>query len=106
MVGALENARLYEDTRSTEESLRDQASLLSLTHDAIFVCHMNGVLKYWNRGAQELYGWTAEEAIGNVTHDLLKAIFPIAREEIAAEVMRTGRWEASLYRSKRTAGRL
>lgn len=38
---------------------------------------MNGVLKYWNRGAQELYGWTAEEAIGNVTHDLLKTIFPI-----------------------------
>jgi PAS domain S-box-containing protein len=100
-ASALENARLYEDTRSTEESLREQASLLSLTHDAIFVCHMNGVLKYWNRGAQELYGWTAEEAIGNVTHDLLKTIFPIAREEIAAEVMRTGRWEGELVRIKK-----
>jgi PAS domain S-box-containing protein len=100
-ASALENARLYEDTRSTEESLREQASLLSLTHDAIFVCHMNGVLKYWNRGAQELYGWTAEEAIGNVTHDLLKTIFPIAREEIAAEVMRTGRWEGELVQIKK-----
>jgi PAS domain S-box-containing protein len=98
---ALENTRLYEDSRSTEESLREQASLLSLTHDAIFVCHMNGVLKYWNRGAQELYGWTAEEAIGNVTHDLLKTIFPIAREEIAAEVMRTGRWEGELVQIKK-----
>ena len=100
-ASALENARLYEDTRSTEESLREQASLLSLTHDAIFVCHMNGVLKYWNRGAQELYGWTAEEAIGNVTHDLLRTIFPIAREEIAAEVMRTGRWEGELVQIKK-----
>jgi PAS domain S-box-containing protein len=100
-ASALENARLYEDTRSTEESLREQASLLSLTHDAIFVCHMNGVLKYWNRGAQELYGWTADEAIGNVTHDLLKTIFPIEREEIAAEVMRTGRWEGELVQIKK-----
>jgi PAS domain S-box-containing protein len=100
-ASALENARLYEDTRSTEESLREQASLLSLTHDAIFVCHMNGVLKYWNRGAQELYGWTAEEAIGKVIHDLLKTIFPIAREEVAAEVMRKGRWEGELVHIKR-----
>ncbi len=41
-----------------------QASLLNLTHDTIFVRDMNDVITYWNRGAQELYGWTAEEAIG------------------------------------------
>lgn len=38
-----------------------QASLLNLTHDTIFVRDMSDVIAYWNRGAQELYGWTAED---------------------------------------------
>src|SRR6202166_482661 len=41
-----------------------QASLLNLTHDTIFVRDMDNVVMYWNRGAQELYGWTPEKAIG------------------------------------------
>ena len=49
-----------------------QASLLNLTHDTIFVRDMNDVITYWNRGAQELYGWTAEEAIGKRAHELLQ----------------------------------
>jgi PAS domain S-box-containing protein len=98
---ALENTRLYEDSRRAEETLREQASLLSLTHDAIFVCDINGILKYWNRGAQGLYGWTAEEATGKVTHDLLKTIFSAPHEDIVAEVMRTGRWEGELVQTKK-----
>src|SRR5208282_4992001 len=41
-----------------------QASLLNLTHDTIFVRDMDFVITYWNHGAQELYGWTPEEATG------------------------------------------
>ena len=41
-----------------------QACLLNLTHDTIFVRDMSDVITYWNRGAQELFGWTAQEAIG------------------------------------------
>ena len=43
-----------------------QANLLNLTHDTIFVRDMNDTIVYWNRGAQELYGWSAEEAIGKL----------------------------------------
>ena len=39
-----------------------QASLLNLTHVTIFVRDMSDVITYWNHGAQELYGWTAEDA--------------------------------------------
>jgi PAS domain-containing protein len=53
-----------------------QASLLNLTHDTIFVRDMSDVIAYWNRGAQELYGWTAEEAIGKRAHELLQSVFP------------------------------
>src|SRR5262249_20731422 len=54
-----------------EEMLREQASLLDLTHDAIFVRDMNGIITYWNRGAEALYGWTAEEAEGRSAPELL-----------------------------------
>lgn len=51
------------ERKRIEQTLREQVNLLSLTHDAIVVCDMNRVIKYWNRGAEELYGWTAEQAM-------------------------------------------
>jgi PAS domain S-box-containing protein len=62
---------------------------------------MNRVIKYWNRGAEELYGWTAEQAIGNVIYDLLKTVFPVPVEQIETEVMSTGRWEGELVHTKK-----
>src|SRR6202140_562300 len=63
-----------------------QASLLNLTHDPIFVRDMSDVITYWNRGAQELDGWTAEDAIGQGAHELLQTAFPSPVEEIRAEL--------------------
>jgi K+-sensing histidine kinase KdpD len=63
-----------------------QASLLNLTHDTIFVRDMSDVITYWNRGAQELYGWKAEEAIGKHAHQLLQTVFPMSIDEIRAEL--------------------
>ena len=83
-----------------------QASLLNLTHDTIFVRDMSDVITYWNRGARELYGWTAEDAVGRRTHDLLQTIFPAPLEEINAELLRTGRWEGDLIHTKRDGTKL
>jgi len=77
-----------------------QASLLNLTHDTIFVRDMNGVISYWNRGAQELYGWTAEQALGRRSHELLKTVYPSSLGEIRAELLATGRWEGELEKSR------
>ena len=77
-----------------------QASLLNLTHDTIFVRDMSDVITYWNRGAQELYGWRAEEAIGKRSHVLLRTVFPAPLDDIAADLLRTGRWEGELEKTK------
>ena len=59
-----------------------QANLLNLTHDFIFVRDMSDVITYRNRGAEELYGWTAEHAIGRHADELLRTVFPVPFEEI------------------------
>jgi DNA-binding NtrC family response regulator len=77
---ATREAEEIAELRRSEEILREQANLLNLTHDTIFVMDMEGVIKYWNHGAEEQYGWAAEEALGKVVHDLLKTAFPIPLE--------------------------
>jgi PAS domain S-box-containing protein len=81
--------------------LREQASLLSLTHDSIYVRDMKAVIRYWNRGAEMLYGWSTEEAVGEVAHELLKTIFPVSLHQIETELLASGRWEGELSQSRK-----
>ena len=92
--------RAEADLRQSRDVLREQASLLDLTHDTVFVMDLEGVIKYWNRGAEERYGWTAKQAVGRVVHDLLKTVFAATLEQIKAKVMRAGRWEGELVHTK------
>jgi PAS domain S-box-containing protein len=87
--------------RSAEVTLERQAGLLDGTHDTIFVRDMNDVITYWNRGAEDLYGWKREEALGKVTHDLLQTKFPARLDEIRADMFAAGRWEGELVHHKR-----
>jgi PAS domain S-box-containing protein len=81
---------------AVEATLREQADLLELTHDAIFVRDMDDSITYWNRGAEVLYGWPREEAVGRRATDLLQTRFPAVQEEIRAELLREGAWEGEL----------
>ena len=86
--------------KQNEVALREQANVLSLTHDAILIRDLTGTIKDWNRGAEELYGWSKQQAIGKLAPDLLKTVFPVPLEQIHADVLRTGRWEGELVRTK------
>ena len=98
---ALVITSLMFKVRKSLEVLREQAGLLNLTHDTVFVRDMNDVITYWNRGAEERYGWTREEAVGKVFHQLMQTIFRVPLEEINTALLRTGRWEGELVHSKR-----
>ena len=102
VTGLVRRARgLAQAALGSQKALAEQASLLDLTHDSVFVRDMNDVITYWNRGAEERYGWTREEALDKVTHQLLQTVFPASLAEINAELHRTGRWEGELIHTKR-----
>jgi len=87
--------------RIRENRYREQAELLDLIFDAVIVRNAKDEITYWNRGAEELYGWDAEEVLGKVTHELFQTVFPKALAEIQAEILETGYWEAELMHRRR-----
>src|SRR6478735_2318064 len=92
--------------QSADIVIRERARLLDLTHETAFTRDMNDVITYWNRGAEELYGWRRDEAIGQVSHQLMKTAFPAPLEKITAELFHTGRWEGELVHAKRDGTRV
>ncbi len=101
---ALEMAQRNRAERALKEhatKLRDQAALLELAHDAIFVRDMAGRITYWNTAAEELYGWTRGDALGRVSHELLTTQFPDTLEDIIADLLRNGKWDGELQHQKK-----
>jgi PAS domain S-box-containing protein len=83
--------------RAAEETLREQAALLELVPDAILVRdYTTGTIQYWNSGAETLYGWSAAEAIGRNSDDLLGTRLPRALDEICVELGEAGQWEGEV----------
>jgi len=93
-------------SQSAALTLREQASLLDITHDAIIGRDLHDVITYWNRGAELLYGWPREEAIGKVPHELIRTVFPMPLAEIKAALLAADRWEGELVHTKRDGTKL
>jgi PAS domain S-box-containing protein len=97
-------ANVQERTAELERSnrqLRTQTELLRLAHDAVIVRNHDGRISFWNRGAEEVYGWPAAEAVGETSHQLLHTTFPIPRDDIEAVTREQGRWEGELVHRRR-----
>ncbi len=80
--------------RESEEDLKRQAAMLNVSNEAIFTWNYNSGILSWNQGAERLYGYTAEEAIGRISYELLNTEFPIElkkfKEILLIEKMWTG----------------
>ena len=81
------------------EALHEQAELLDLAHDTIMVHDLHGTIRFWNHGAEEMYGYSKEQATGKISHELLRTVFPRPLAEIHAELLQKGRWEGELTRT-------
>lgn len=67
----------------------------------LIIRDLNGRITYWSSGAEGLYGWPREEAVGRMAAELLATEFPIALTEIEAELARDGHWRGELRRRRR-----
>jgi PAS domain S-box-containing protein len=97
---------MLAETQEYHNRLAEQAHLLDLSNDAIMVRDTTGKIVYWNRGAEEIYGWTRAEALGKVKADLLQTEFPEPLEQINARLLRDGRWTGELIQTRRDGTRI
>lgn len=89
-------ARDLTGRRHAEEQLRQQAALLNIANDAILVRDFNDRVIFWNKSAERIYGWTAGEAIGRDTKELLYQEVPAERQQAERTLLEKGEWSGEL----------
>jgi PAS domain S-box-containing protein len=94
------------EQRRAIEDLRKHTELLQLAHDAIIVRDVDSVILFWNRGAQETYGWSAAEACGNVSHQFLGTEFSESFDQMHETLFRQGWWEGELVHLTKGGARI
>jgi PAS domain S-box-containing protein len=82
--------------KRAEEKLREQATLLDHARDAILVRDLQDRVVFWNRSAETLYGWTAEEVVGKNVRDLLYQKDSTQFDQARRSLMETGEWSGEL----------
>ena len=111
IMGVVLIFRNISEKRVAEKRLAEQAAELRQTVHlmegvACFVRDLQDTIVYWNPGAADLYGFSAEEALGRVSHSLLKTEFPAQLNEILAQVYTAGAWDGELLHARRDGGRI
>lgn len=94
-----------EDDKTTQESphtiQQHLTYLVDLAHDAIIVRDPTSTIIFWNQGASSLYGWSEEEALGKISHELLQTRFPQSLEVTDGVLEQLGQWEGHLLHTRR-----
>ena len=96
-----ERKQAEESLEAQAAMLREQAQLIDLAHDAIIIRDMKGTIIFWNHGAETIYGWQREEALGHNASALLQSQMDVPPEEFKTQLTATGHWEGELTRSTR-----
>ncbi len=91
------------DRQQADFLIREQASLLDKSRDAILVRDLDHRVKYWNKSAERLYGWTAAEAIGHTVQELFQ-VDANAYSKAHAETLLHGEWFGEMHKTNK-AGR-
>jgi PAS domain S-box-containing protein len=92
--------------RQEQIATAEQASLIELTQDSALVIDMEGKILLWSRGAEAMLGYSKAQAIGQISHKLLRTEFPQPLAEIRAELLRSGHWEGDLVKTAQDGRRI
>jgi PAS domain S-box-containing protein len=81
--------------------MQDARNEVILSRNAIMIRNGDGTIRYWSHGAQQLYGWESDDALGMTSHDLLETVFPVPLEVIEEELRIKGYWNGNLIHKRR-----
>lgn len=96
-VNITERRQVEEALRKSEERLRQQMRLVELSRSPIFVWDFDGGVLEWNRGSEELYGYTREEVLGRKKEDFLRPIVPGSSfQQLRRELLDNGSWSGQI----------
>jgi PAS domain S-box-containing protein len=82
------------ERKNAEDSLRVLAG--ALDQSTVLVRALDGMVTHWTAGCARLYGWIADEAVGQNVHELLKSTFPASLEQIQNQLLHSGTWNGEL----------
>jgi two-component system CheB/CheR fusion protein len=88
-----------DSLKQSQEMLRQQTELLNQAHEPIIMWELDGAIDYWNKSAEQTYGYTREEALGRRNHELL--LTSPAYETFAGELREQGHWSGELIHTRR-----
>jgi PAS domain S-box-containing protein len=92
---ARRKAQMGGESMSAQRAER-LASLVTLSYEPMLAWHLDGPIEFWNAGAERLYGFASEEAIGRSSHSLLQTKFPIEFAEVISRLRNDGNWSGEL----------
>jgi PAS domain S-box-containing protein len=84
------------ERKRAEEKLREQAAMLNQAQEAILVREMDGGIRFWNRGAERLYGWQAEEVLDRPVSELLNGGDSSELDDTFKVVVEKGEWRGEI----------
>jgi PAS domain S-box-containing protein len=99
---ALAEVEEHHKRQQAESQIREQAALLDKAQDAIYVRDLEQRITYWNKGAERLYGWSTEEALGKRADELFSTDASARHDEARRQIMEKDEWLGELSQSTKT----
>ncbi len=98
---AVKETRQHFELVRAHAHLSEQAELLDQAKDSIILCDARGSITYWNRGSQNIYGWSPNEAVGRNVHELLRTQLRDGALDLEKILQKKSHWEGELHQVRR-----
>ena len=90
------NMECADDQQATNRASERLSDLLALSYEPMLAWRLDGLIEFWNAGAERLYGFAADEAVGRSSHSLLQTKFPVEFIELRSQLQNARYWSAEL----------
>ena len=99
-------SKILRDLTKFKEAVDSTRALAgAIEQSNVLIRRLDGTIEHWTTGCTRLFGWSSEEARGQLAHELLKTTFPKSTEEIRRELLETGTWQGELHQTRKDGTR-